>query len=206
MEFIQFVFSETDIAAKEIASEVLPVADEATKEDIAEAAVEKAEDIADKVVSEDATDEEFAEVVSVISQSLYTTTMANIAMSGAAMNLETLFAEEEVNEYYNAVEDAIQEAYADEDLYAEGRFKRFSNKMKKYGTATGGHLKKHAIPYGAGVTGAAAGAVIGDRIAQKRGISRRKGQLIGALVGGTGTGSAALGAKAAWNKWGKKKD
>lgn len=201
MELIQFIFSETDEAAKEIVDAVIPVADKATKEDIAEAAVDKAEEIADEAVDEQASDEVFSAVVETIAQSIYTQTMAEIAVTGSLDNLETLFSEEDLEDYYSALDDLIQEAYAEEeDYYAEkklGRFKRMGN-----------HIKGNPRAYTAAATGAAGvagGALIGDRIARKRGTSRRKGQIIGALVGGTAGAGAGYGGTALYQKFGKKK-
>lgn len=204
MELIQFIFSETDEAAKEIVDAVIPVADKATKEDIAEAAVDKAEEIADEAVDEQADDEVFSAVVETIAQSIYTQTMAEIAVTGSLDNLETLFSEEDLEDYYSALDDIIQEAYAEaeaeEEYYAGkklGRFKRMGN-----------HIKGNPRAYTAAATGAAGvagGALIGDRIARKRGTSRRKGQIIGALVGGTAGAGAGYGGTALYQKFGKKK-
>lgn len=167
---LQYLYGETEVAAQEIVDAVVPAADEVTKEEIAEAAAEKAENIADAVAEaaaeagEKMDEETYSDLVMATAQCIYTETMAQLATAQACYAMESLFCDEAVEEYY-----AEQETYGEK-----------WNKVK-------GHLsakKHHYIAGAAGAASATAGAIIADKIAQKKGYSRKKARIVGALVGG----------------------
>lgn len=174
---LQFLYGETESAAQEIVDAVVPAADEVTKEEIAEVAAEKAEAIADAVdeavegeTGEPLSEEAYAELVVITAQTIYTNTMAELATTQACYALESLFSDEDVEEYYAGLEDVEQDEYSVMD------------KIKSsYGTAKG-HVGRNATKYGTGA-GAAVGAGAGALIARKRGSSVKKGAIVGALVG-----------------------
>lgn len=158
---IEFLFSETEAAAEEITEVIAPQLDEVTKHDVAEAAADKAEEIADAVATaEEITEEEYAAIMTVCAQSIYTNIMATIATAQSAFSIESLFSEE-----------AVEEFYAEQDEYA-GKF----SKAKA-------HIKRNPTKY-IGAGGAAAGGATGALLAKKRGTSVKKGAIVGALVGG----------------------
>lgn len=192
---LQEIYNETEAAAQEIVDAVVPAASEATKEDIAEASVDKAEAIADAVDA--ATTEEtgkpldeatYSSLLETTAQVIYTSVMSDLASMQSCYALESLFSDEEVEECYAAMNE-------EQEQYADGKV---MDHLKRN--------KQHYISGGVGAAaGAAGGALIGRRVAAKRGISKRKGALIGALAGAAAGGATGVGGSFAYNKWGRKK-
>ena len=194
---LQEIYNETEAAAQEIVDAVVPAASEATKEDIAEASVDKAEAIADAVdaVTTESTgtpldEATYSELLETTAQVIYTNVMSDLASMQSCYALESLFSDEEVEECYAAMDEG-QDIYGERWDKIKGHFNR---------------NKQHYIAGGASAAvGAAGGALIGRRVAAKRGISKRKGALIGALAGATVGGATGVGGSFAYNKWGRKK-
>lgn len=193
---LQEIYNETEVAAQEIVDAVVPAASEATKEDIAEAAVDKAEAIADAVDA--ATADEtgkpldeatYSDLVETTAQVIYTSVMSDLASMQSCYALESLFSDEEVEECYAAMNG---------EQYAYASMAGVMDHLKRN--------KQHYISGGVGgAAGAAGGALIGRRIAAKRGISKRKGALIGALAGSVAGAGTGVAGSFAYNKWGRKK-
>lgn len=182
---LQFLYTETEAAAAEIVDAVAPATDEVTKEDIATAAADKAEEIADAVAEAseaegaEFTEEMYNEVLGTAAQVIYTEVMAEIATQQACYAMESMFSDEVVEEFYAAQDVAAQEEYGEKWNKVKAHFK---NNGRLYADAA------------AGTAGAAGGAYVGARIARKRGASVKKGAIIGALVGaGAGVGAHEVG-------------
>jgi hypothetical protein len=181
---LQYLYNETEAAAEEIVEVVAPALDETSKEEIAEAAADQAEAITDAVADASAaegsefTEEQYDAMHATLAQVIYTSVMSELACQQACYAMEDLFTEEAVEDFY-AAQEAEQEEYGE--------------KWDK----TKAHFKNNGRLYVGGASaavGAAGGALIGRKIAAKKGISTKKGAIIGALVGGAaGVGVHELG-------------
>jgi hypothetical protein len=140
---LQELYSETGAAAQAIVEEVAPAVNETTKEEIAGAAVDRAEAIADNIADTVKLEQsEHAAIVEACAQVIYAETLAELADNAKVTALESLFTEEYVQETYAALEAQEQETYGEK-----------ADKVKA-------HLKGNARIYG-DAAGAAAGAGVG---------------------------------------------
>jgi len=178
---LQYLYNETEAAAEEIVEAVAPELDETSKEDVAEAAADQAEAITDAVADAAAaegaefSEEQYDTMHATLAQVIYTEVMSELACQQAQFAMEDLFTEEAVEDFYAAQE-------AEQDEYAASKPGHFSRNGRLYVTG------------GAAAVGATGGAVIGRKIAAKRGVSPKKGAIIGALVGGAaGAGLHEIG-------------
>jgi hypothetical protein len=176
---LQYLYNETEQAAEEIVEAVAPELDETSKEDIAEAAADQAEVITDAVADASAaegaefSEEQYDAVYATCAQVIYTEVMSQLACQQAQFAMEDLFSDEAVEEFYASLEEeANQEQYADNKLGFFGKLNR------------GKWVGSHGVAATAGAATAIGGAVIGKKIAAKKGMSTKKGAVIGALVGG----------------------
>jgi len=189
---LQYLYNETAAAAEEIVEAVAPELDETSKEDIAEAAADQAEVITDAVAEASAaegaefTEEQYDNVMGVCAQVIYTEVMSQLACQQAQFAMEDLFTEEAVEEFYASLEEeANQEQYADSKIGFLGKVNR------------GKWVGNHGVAAAAGTATAIGGAVLGKKIAAKKGMSTKKGAIIGALVGGAvGTAGGYASTKA----------
>lgn len=190
---LQYLYNETEAAAEEIVEVVAPALDETSKEEIAEAAADQAEAITDAVAEASAaegsefTEEQYDTMHATLAQVIYTSVMSELACQQACYAMEDLFTEEAVEAFYASLEEETpQEQYSLSEKIANARaaakthFTTNARKYKVAGASAAGSL-----------VGAAGGAVIGKKIAAKKGISTKKGAIIGALVGGAAVGGGA---------------
>lgn len=188
---LQYLYNETAAAAEEIVEAVAPELDETSKEEIAEAAADQAEAIADAVAETataegtEFTEEQYDAIHATCAQVIYTEVMSELACQQACYAMEDLFTEKAVEEFYAAQEEAAQEQYS-----LAGIKKHFSDHRTKYAMG------------GAATVGTIGGAVVGKKIASKKGISQKKGAIIGALVGGAvGAGAGSVTTKTGRTKY-----
>lgn len=108
---LQYLYSETDAAAQEIVQEVAPEVNAVSKEQIKDAAIARAEEIANDVAKADETitQEQHSAIKEACAQVIYTEVCGNLAMIQASQNIESLFTEEVVENYYASLEDLKQE-------------------------------------------------------------------------------------------------
>lgn len=224
---LQELYSETGAAAQAIVEEVAPAVNETTKEEIAGAAVDRAEAIADHIADTVKLEQsEHAAIVEACSQVIYAETLAGLADDAKIAALESLFTEEYVQETYAALAaEAEQETYGDKINLVKGFAKQNAGEMA-LGTAAGAGVgfiaarraakkkglqpgtpeyKKFVAKYTAGgaAAGAATGAVGGH-------FNNRKWATGGKVAGykAVGEGRKAIfkdkyttnAAKKAWNK------
>lgn len=180
---LQYLYDETEAAAEEIVEAVAPELDETSKEDVAEAAADQAEAITDAVADASAaegaefSEEQYDAMHATLAQVIYTEVMSELACQQAQFAMEDLFTEEAVEDFYASLEEE-----AEQNEYADSKPGHFSRNGRLYATG------------GAAAVGMTGGAVIGRKIAAKRGISTKKGAIIGALVGGAaGAGLHEIG-------------
>jgi hypothetical protein len=180
---LQYLYNETEAAAEEIVEVVAPALDETSKEEIAEAAADQAEAITDAVAEASAaegaefSEEQYDTMHATLAQVIYTSVMSELACQQACYAMEDLFTEEAVEAFYASLEEQPQEQYS-------GKIMSFIK-------------NKHAQAGAAATVGAVGGAVIGKKIAAKKGMSTKKGAIIGALVGGAALGGGRYGIPAA---------
>jgi hypothetical protein len=154
---LQELYSETGAAAQAIVEEVAPAVNETTKEEIAGAAVDRAEAIADHIADTVKLEQsEHAAIVEACSQVIYAETLAGLADDAKITALESLFTEEYVQETYAALE-------------AEAEQETYGAKMD----AIKGHLKDNARIYadaGTAAAGAGVGLIAARRKAKAKGL------------------------------------
>lgn len=195
---LQFLYSECAVAAQKLAETAAPEINEVSKEDIAEAATEHAHVLADQVADHvELAQDQHAALIDALAQVIYTNTCSELAKGLAEENIEALFSEEIVEDYYAGIEEELQDIYADE-------------KKDSFFKKAGDHLKNNSRVYvdaGAGVVGAGAGALIARRKAQRAAAAKglkpgtseyksfvRKRMAAGGAIGavaGAGTSEAA---------------
>jgi hypothetical protein len=152
---LQELYSETGAAAQAIVEEVAPAVNETTKEEIAGAAVDRAEAIADHIADTVKLEQsEHAAIVEACAQVIYAETLAEFAENAKIDALESLFSEEYVQETYAALAaEAEQETYGDKVNLVKGFAKQNAGEMAVGGAA------------GAGI-----GFIAARRAAQKKGL------------------------------------
>lgn len=154
---LQELYSETGAAAQAIVEEVAPAVNETTKEEIAGAAVDRAEAIADHIADTVKLEQsEHSAIVEACSQVIYAETLAGLADDAKIAALESLFTEEYVQETYAALE-------------AEAEQETYGAKMD----AIKGHLKGNSRIYadaGSAVAGAGVGLIAARRKAKAKGL------------------------------------
>lgn len=154
---LQEIYCEITEAAQNLAEKVAPNASTTEKEAIADAAVEKAEQVADAVTySEEITEETYDALVETIAQCIYAETLGQLAVNQSCY--------------------ALQEMFGEKTNIAKG--------------ALAANAKSMAI---GGAAGAATGAGAGYYLAKKKGKSKLKYGVAGALAGGTVGAGTGLG-------------
>lgn len=198
---LQELYSETGAAAQAIVEEVAPAVNETTKEEIAGAAVDRAEAIADNIAdTAKISQSEHAAIVEACAQVIYAETLAELADDAKINALESLFSEEYLQDFYAALEEE-QEIYAGVD-YKPTLKDRFKN---GYGSAKG-FAKANAMEIGAGaaiggVAGAGGGLILARRKAKAAGLQpgtpEYKRFIAKYMAGGAAAGIATGGAAGA---------
>lgn len=137
---LQELYSETGAAAQDIVAEVAPQVNNVTKEDIAEAAVDRAEAIADSVAKTvEISQDEHTAITEACAQVIYAETVAELAREQACYSMECMFAEGGI-----------------------------MSKLKGAAKSTKGFVKVNKMEMGVGAAaGAAAGGIAGYAKARK---------------------------------------
>jgi hypothetical protein len=195
---LQELYSETGAAAQAIVEEVAPAVNETTKEEIAGAAVDRAEAIADHIADTVKLEQsEHTAIVEACSQVIYAETLAELADNAKITALESLFTEEYVQNFYAELE-------AEQQQYAEGEK---TTALKK----VGGFLKENGKNAGIGAAagtgvGAVSAAVAARKAARAKGLQPgtpeyrkfiAKRAAVGGAAGAAVGAGAGLGAKSA---------
>jgi hypothetical protein len=195
---LQELYSETGAAAQAIVEEVAPAVNETTKEEIAGAAVDRAEAIADHIADTVKLEQsEHAAIVEACAQVIYAETLAELADNAKITALESLFTEEYVQDFYSELE-------AEQEQYAESNYKpSLKDRLKAgYGSAKG-FAKANAAEIGAGaaiggVAGAGGGLILARRKAAAAGLQpgtpQYKRFIAKYMAGGAAAGIATGGA------------
>lgn len=185
---LQELYSETGAAAQAIVEEVAPAVNETTKEEIAGAAVDRAEAIADHIADTVKLEQsEHAAIVEACSQVIYAETLAGLADDAKIAALESLFTEEYVQETYAALE-----AEAEQETYGAK-----TEAVKKF---LGDNKKNIGIGAAAGtVVGAGTGIIAARRKAKAKGLqpgTPEYKKFIAKYTAGGAVAGAAVGAGA----------
>jgi len=175
------LYSETGAAAQAIVEEVAPAVNETTKEEIAGAAVDRAEAIADHIADTVKLEQsEHSAIVEACAQVIYAETLAELANDAKINALENLFTEEYV-----------------QNFYADGQEVSKWSKTKKF---LGENKKNAAIGAAAGTAiGGGAGFIAARRAAKKAGLTPGTPEykkFIAKRTAGTAVAGAAVGAGA----------
>jgi len=196
---LQELYSETGAAAQAIVEEVAPAVNETTKEEIAGAAVDRAEAIADNIADTVKLEQsEHAAIVEACAQVIYAETLAELADDAKINALESLFSDEYLQDFYAELE-AEQEQYAEEKS-------SFKDKLKAGYGSTKGFLKANSTEIGAGaaiggVAGAGGGFILARRKARAAGLQpgtpQYKKFIAKYMAGGAAAGAVAGGAAGA---------
>lgn len=110
---LQYIYAETGVAAQEIAQEVAPEVNSVTKEQIKDAAKERAEEIAGDIAKAESTitQDQHAALVDAITQVIYTQVCSDLAILQSCQNVESIFTEEIIDDYYASLDDDYQDIY-----------------------------------------------------------------------------------------------
>jgi hypothetical protein len=165
---LQYLYNETGAAAQEIVEKVAPEVNAVSKEEVKEAATERAKEIAADVAKADetVTQEQHSAIVEACSQVIYAQVCGELARVQAENNLVSLFSEDVVEDYYAEGKKSFKERMS-------GVKDAVSKKIKSAREANALHFgssskKRIAADYAVATAGAAGiGALASGKAAKK---------------------------------------